>query len=83
MKEKRDKHSGRKERFSHVRKIYDAFGEKDMSFEDFERAYEKETSPQNNKRELKELVRYRSQQRTQKEVAARSRQQIDQRILEN
>lgn len=83
MKKQRDKRSGRKERFSHIRKIYDALVVEDMSFEDFKRAYERETSPQNSKRELKELVRYRSHQRTQREVAARSRQQVNQRILEN
>jgi len=80
---KRDKKFRKKERFSHIRKIYDALAVKDMSFADFERAYKRETSVQNNKRELKELVRFRSYQRTQRMVAAQSKNQIDQRISEN
>ena len=80
---KRDKHSGQKERFSHVRKIYDAFPVKDMSFDEFRRAYERETSPVNARRELKELVRYRGQQRTQSLIAAHSKKQINAKLMEN
>ena len=79
----RDKRSRKKERFSKVRKLYDTFTVKDMSFSDFERAYNAETSPRRMQRELKELVRYRGQQRTQGLVAAQSKKQINARLVEN
>ena len=82
--EKNQRHKPKKkERFSYARKLYDSFTVKDMSFGEFERAYERETSPQNLRSELKELVRYRGQQRTQALLAAQSREQIDAQIQEN
>ncbi len=80
---RRDKKLRKKERFSHVRKLYDSFAVKDMPFEEFRRAYEEETSPTTANRELKELIRYRGQQRTQRLVAARSEKQINDKIGEN
>lgn len=80
---KRDKKSGKKERFSYARKLYDSFITKDMTFEEFERAYKHETSPVNARRELKEMIRYRGHQRTQRLLAAQSKKQIDAKLLEN
>ena len=80
---KRDKRSGKKERFSVARKLYDSFTVKDMPFEEFKKAYERETSPRRMQRELKELVRYRGHQRTQGLVAAHQKKEIDARLVEN
>jgi len=80
---RRHKESGEKKRYSHVRRIYDAFTMKDMTFEEFKVAYERETSPRNLRNELKELIRYRGHQRTQQLVAARSKKQIDAKLSEN
>ena len=80
---KRDKRSGRKERFSIARKLYDSFTVKDMSFSDFERAYNAELSPRKMQRELKELVRYRGHQRTQGLLAAHQKKEIDARLMED
>ena len=77
---KRTKKSGKKERFSQARKIYDSFPHKDMTFREFERAYNRELSPNLMKRELNELIRYRGYQRMHRDVATLQRQEIDAKI---
>ena len=83
MKERRNKKSGKKQRHSHIREIYDAFPIKDMTFKEFEGAYNKATSPVTMRNELKELIRYRSHQRTQRLVAVQSKKQLDARLWED
>ena len=80
---KRDKRSGKKERYDVVTRLYNAFTTKDMTLDEFRRAYNAELSPVTMRRELKELVRYRGQQRTQRLVAEHSKKNIDARLMEN
>lgn len=79
----RNKRSGKKVRYDEVTRVYNSFAVKDMTLGEFRYAYNAEISPRNMKKELKELVRYRSHQRTQRAVAARQKQAIDQRVSEN
>ncbi|GAF89884.1 unnamed protein product, partial [marine sediment metagenome] len=69
MKKDRRHLPKKKERYDIVTKLYNAFTVKDMTLKEFRIAYERETSPRNMKKELKELVRFRSHQRTQGAVA--------------
>jgi len=80
---RRSRKTKQKERYSHIRKLYDAFTIKDMTFQEFKKAYERETSPRAMRNELKELVRFRGHQRTQRLVAAQAKEQIDQKLSEN
>ena len=73
----RTKKSGKKERYDVVTKLYNSFTIKDMTLDEFRKAYLAETSPTTMRNELKELVRYRSHQRTQGLVAAHQKKEID------
>ena len=80
---KRNKKPRKKERFSEARRLYDSFSVKDMTFEEFEKKYNALVSPVRARNELKELVRFRGHQRTQRLIAAQSKRQIDAKLSEN
>ena len=80
---RRHKKSGKKERYDEVVRLYNSFAVKDMTLDEFRKAYERETSPVRLRNELKELVRFRGHQRTRRLLAEHQKQTIDKKVLEN
>ncbi len=70
----------RKKRFDRIEKLYNSFVTKDMTLEEFRRAYAKETSPTTARRELSQMVDSLDKQRTQGLVAAYQKKEIDARL---
>ncbi len=70
----------KKKRFDHIEKLYNSFTVKDMTLEEFRRAYAEETSPVKARRELSQMVGSLDKQRTQGLVAAYQKKEIDARL---
>lgn len=72
----------KKERFTEARKLYDSFSVKDMPFREFEKEYERLTSPVTFNKDLRKMIDYHGQQRTRNLLAAHSKRQIDGKLQE-
>lgn len=72
----------KKPRFDYIAKIWNSFPEKDMTLEEFRKAYLAELDPGKMKKELHGILQTRERKRTQAMMAKYQKQQIDKKIAE-
>lgn len=72
----------KKQRYDTVTRLYDSFQDKDMSLDEFRRAYERETSPRKAQKDLAAIIQFRQTRQTQQLVAAHQKQKIDAKLSE-
>ncbi len=72
----------KKPRFDHIAKLYESFANKDMTLEEFRRAYIAELDPAKMKGELHKILDSRDKSRTQAMMAKYQKKQIDTKLAE-
>lgn len=72
----------KKPRYDHIAKLYASFTNKDMTLEEFRKAYLAELDPSKMKRDIGQILHTRDKSRTQAMVAKHQKQQIDNKLAE-